>query len=398
MSATDTSTASTGENIENLPPPTIPLSLAAFNGDVEKVSELLSEGAELTTQDEHGRSALMFAAYNGHEQVVSILLDNGAAWNACDNRGRCAGNFALMRGHQNCVDRLVYAGVSAELIFKAIGRRSALYPEKIKMDLNEEEITALLKSQGHTDEEIEASLKASEKPQTQPTESNGPSELSADYLNSNIRYTQDGEKLVDDQNRGVMMQWETPLMEAHAKLMCGEDASQKRVLNVGFGMGIIDTFLQAHQPKEHVIIEAHPQVYAKALADGWDKKPGVKIVHGRWQDVIHTLGEFDAIFFDTFGEGDAEMDMFHQNLPQILKSDGVYSWFNGVCPDNIFFQGVACELFKTELAEIGFQTEFVSQPIDVSDPEMWKGTNFKYFHHNTYFMPAVRRAAAPQLI
>jgi len=48
--------------------------------------------------------------------------------------------------------------------------------------------------------------------------------------------------------------------------------------------------IQAHQPRSHTIIEAHPQVYAKMLADGWDKKPGVRILFGRWQDVIDAVG------------------------------------------------------------------------------------------------------------
>jgi type IV protein arginine methyltransferase len=33
-------------------------------------------------------------------------------------------------------------------------------------------------------------------------------------------------------------------------------------------------------------VEAHPDVYNHMLKLGWDKKPGVKIVYGKWQDVI----------------------------------------------------------------------------------------------------------------
>ena len=38
------------------------------------------------------------------------------------------------------------------------------------------------------------------------------------------------------------------------------------------------------------------------LALGWPQKPGVKIVMGRWQDVLPQLGQFDGIFFDTYSE------------------------------------------------------------------------------------------------
>ena len=41
-----------------------------------------------------------------------------------------------------------------------------------------------------------------------------------------------------------MMGWETPLMERHAAVIC---ASGGDVLNVGFGMGIVDACIQAHQ-------------------------------------------------------------------------------------------------------------------------------------------------------
>ena len=48
---------------------------------------------------------------------------------------------------------------------------------------------------------------------------------------------------------------------------------RKSVLNVGFGMGIIDTYLQEqHQPVHHIINEAHPDVYQCMLATGWVKE------------------------------------------------------------------------------------------------------------------------------
>lgn len=43
-------------------------------------------------------------------------------------------------------------------------------------------------------------------------------------------------------------------------------------------------------------------VYKRMLQQGWDKKPGVRIVFGRWQDVIGQLGQYDGVFFDTYSE------------------------------------------------------------------------------------------------
>lgn len=60
--------------------------------------------------------------------------------------------------------------------------------------------------------------------------------------------------------------------------------------------------IQTHRPQSHTIIEAHPDVLACILAKGWDSKPGVKIIPGRWQDVLPELGQYDGIFFDTYSE------------------------------------------------------------------------------------------------
>lgn len=38
-------------------------------------------------------------------------------------------------------------------------------------------------------------------------------------------------------------------------------------------------------------------------AQGWDKRPGVKILFGRWQDLLpQQEQQFDGIFFDTYSE------------------------------------------------------------------------------------------------
>jgi protein arginine N-methyltransferase 2 len=73
---------------------------------------------------------------------------------------------------------------------------------------------------------------------------------------------------------------------------------------------------------------------------GWDRKPGVQILFGRWQDVQQQLGVYDGIFFDTYGEYYEELRQFHLLLPKILKPDGVYSYFNGLASDNFFFHMV----------------------------------------------------------
>jgi hypothetical protein len=54
-----------------------------------------------------------------------------------------------------------------------------------------------------------------------------------------LHYSEDGSKLLDSDNNAVMMSWEGPLMIKHAEVMCPTEG--KDVLNIGFGLGLIDT-------------------------------------------------------------------------------------------------------------------------------------------------------------
>jgi hypothetical protein len=63
----------------------------------------------------------------------------------------------------------------------------------------------------------------------------------------------------------------------------------------------------------------------------------VRVVFGRWQDVAGQLEKYDGIFFDTYSEHYLHMRAFHDLLPQILKKDGIYSFFNGLAPRCPFF-------------------------------------------------------------
>lgn len=63
------------------------------------------------------------------------------------------------------------------------------------------------------------------------------------YLQRSVTY--DGDRLIDEDHRGVMMQWEDPLMAAHAEIIC---QTRGHVLNVGFGLGLIDTHIQVRLP------------------------------------------------------------------------------------------------------------------------------------------------------
>jgi protein arginine N-methyltransferase 2 len=256
----------------------------------------------------------MVAAQAGHFDVCQLLLEHGAPWNALDRQGQCAGNYATNHQHWNVVNLLVDAGTRAELILGASIRLQQAA------------------SNGTIQQQVPTSSGPVEyEPCTKP-----------DYLRQRLSYT--GTALLDNDKDAVMMEWERPLMEAHASILM-DDTPGKRVLNVGFGMGIIDTCLQTRNPSLHIIIEAHSDVYQHMLENKWHEKPNVRICFGKWQHVMPQLVQegvvVDAIFYDTYGEHFIDLEDFHNVMAQVLsKPHGIYSFFNGLAPDNIFFHGV----------------------------------------------------------
>jgi spermidine synthase len=106
----------------------------------------------------------------------------------------------------------------------------------------------------------------------------------------------------------VMQDWEHPYMEAMARVV---SQAHGAVLEIGFGMGISATYIQSNGVQSHTIIECNSDVIGgfykwKAEYPGRD----ISVVSGRWQDVIEQLGQFDAIFFDTYPSNEEEFNKF----------------------------------------------------------------------------------------
>lgn len=139
-----------------------------------------------------------------------------------------------------------------------------------------------------------------------PTESAG--EVSAsnqNYLASSLSFVKDEDgkdRCIDVDGGLVMAAWETDIMQKTASLLCKNQKPGFSVLNVGFGLGIIDELFQSYKPGRHVIVEAHPDAIAYAKSKGWDQRPGVELVFQRWEDAITELGDFDVVYWDTFAQ------------------------------------------------------------------------------------------------
>jgi|688.fasta_scaffold677375_2 protein arginine N-methyltransferase 2 len=141
------------------------------------------------------------------------------------------------------------------------------------------------------------------------------------YIYENIKFEKD--KILDKNNNSIMMSWETIIMYTAAKTICVKKGD---ILNIGFGMGIIDSFIQEESPHTHWIIEAHPQILKKMKEQGWYDKKNVKILEGTWQQYIYSLPLFDGIFFDTWE--DNHVSGLLDRISYLLKSDGIFSYSN----------------------------------------------------------------------
>ena len=355
-------------DVDDEPSTTLPLDKvhsmiqACLTGNVALIYEFIQQDSLFASQQYPltGQSPLMAAASLGNGPLVELLLQAGAPWNAVDRQGQCAGDYATSNEHWGVVTLLVDWGVRAELILGVVERETKL------------RLGSIVTTNDGSARPVE------HEPSTKP-----------DYLRQRLQYTPDGNALLDSDKDAVMMEWERPLMEAHAQILM-ENA--KTVMNIGFGMGIIDTALQQRNPDLHIIIEAHPDVYKHMITSAWDKKPNVRICFGRWQDVIPQLIQegvtVDAIFYDTYGEHAMDLEDFHSVMVQLLsKPHGVYSFFNGLAPDNLFFHGVACQCVKLQLSQLGLDSDFLPCEIQVKD-EVWEGIRRKYWHgRDTYYLP-----------
>ncbi|KAK8206267.1 S-adenosyl-L-methionine-dependent methyltransferase [Phyllosticta capitalensis] len=362
--------------------------LRAFEADDEEEDKNRSTNGNTKSEEDqnkqHDDNDLARAA-----ETVKLLLAHGAVWNDLDARGETPGCVAARLGLRECYALIVDAGVRAELLLARLDEYQVLGGGEDEDESDEDEDMA---EDGDVNGDGVASgvvVGTNEEEETQKKDVN-----STDYLASSLTFTAD--RLLDADANGVMMEWETGLMRRHAELLAPKPGL--RVLNVGHGMGIIDGIFQedARRPAAHHIIEAHPAVVARMRAQGWDKKPGVVIHEGRWQDVVAGLVEqnvvFDAIYFDTFAEEyKALRDFFGEYVIGLLDSEGRFGFFNGLGADRKVCYDVYTKIVEMDLFEAGFDTEWEEMPIpDLDANGEWEGVRRKYWVLDTYRLPTCK--------
>ena len=157
----------------------------------------------------------------------------------------------------------------------------------------------------------------------------------------------------------IMMDWEHPIMSASAAYITENGGD---ILEVGFGMGIASGYIQSHSISSHTIVENHPQIIPKAVewASG---KSNVTIVSQSWYDVKDSIGTFDGVFYDTFGDDD--LIHFSSSLSNLTKNGTKVTWWNNETSETNYYN----------IPNVTYQS------INVNPPEN------TYFNSTTYYLP-----------
>ncbi|KAF8633399.1 hypothetical protein AX17_004570 [Amanita inopinata Kibby_2008] len=306
----------------------------------EEIKNIIDSGAPVWYQNENESiSPLHAAAYVQDPTLVGYLIEQGAVWNLVDKMNHTAGDIALSFNDAELYTLIRDAGIRSELLLSLLSNQESTSS------------TIVLRETDGT-----------------------PAGSSKAFLSSKLHFTKDetGQDVclvnAGSQEVGVMMGWEREIMRETVQRLCQnhKNAQHLRVLNVGFGLGIIDGFLQAlpTPPALHVIIEPHPDVLQYMRTLGYYNRPGVRILEGKWQDFIDKeeilgVGGFDVVYTDTFSESYSDLLKFFESLPDLLSGpESRFSFFNGLGATNLLFYDVYTHIAELHLADIGLDVQW----------------------------------------
>ncbi|KAL0939071.1 arginine n-methyltransferase 2 [Colletotrichum truncatum] len=397
--------------------------LHAWSHDISELKKLLDAPGKASIQDPTTGETPLHAAIRAcgpardgdddlkaeeAKETIYELFLKGAIWNDVDSNNETPGCLAQRLGQSELYRTCVEAGVRAELLFGLLDGYEQLSSGS-EMD-EDEEVEATngesgAQEEGASEAAVEPTLETEGEKKFVPPTVADPNVTSEEYLQSNLTYSEG--KLVDDGGNGVMMAWETEIMRKSVDAVLPQLAAGKRILNVGFGMGIIDAMFAETHPSRHHVIEAHPEVlehidkpdskFGAAWEASGPEEGAYKIHRGRWQDIVPKLLEqgevYDAIYFDTFGEDYGQLNMFFtEYIPGLMDEQGRFSFFNGLGADRRVCYDVYTKVVEMHMADAGLDVEWDEMDVDMKGLEEagkgeWEGVKRRYWTLDKYRLP-----------
>ena len=179
------------------------------------------------------------------------------------------------------------------------------------------------------------------------------------YVSQSLTFESD-KITIDGVGDEVMMDWEHSIMSASAAYVTEGGGD---ILEIGFGMGISAGYMHSHSINSHTIVENHPQIIPKAVE--WaTNKSNVTIVSQSWYDVRNSLGQFDGVFYDTYGDDNAKQ--FSSSLSTLTKSGTKVTWWQVRSNNRSNWHNIENVTYE---------------PISINPPEN------SYFNLTTYYLP-----------
>ena len=340
------------------------------------------------------------------EKTMSLLLQNGAIWNSLDIRGETPGCLAWRVGLKRLYEVIVDAGVRSEILFQRLDEYEPLADDGSDDDEAEQGVVEAGEGDAVVMAEEGQNHDREEVPELVVEEGGGDGQENEKFLSSKLTFTKD--RLLDDRDNGVMMEWERGIMAKTVDLLLPshteyaedrDEEDQFTILNIGHGLGIIDTIFQQHprlpNNSRHHIIEAHSTVLEQMKAENGflATYPATTLHEGKWQDVLPGIAEsgvqFDAIYFDTFAEAYSDFrEFFSEWVIQLLKPSGRWSFFHGLGADRRVCYDVYTKVAEMDLFEAGFDVDWTNVDVPEADKEgTWEGTRRRYWDVGSYRLP-----------
>jgi protein arginine N-methyltransferase 2 len=365
--------------------------------------------------------------------TVQLLFENGAIWNELDNNDETPGCVALRLGLKKVYEAVVAAGVRAELLFGRLDAYQLLAGDEeededdgegdddaidgfeptpsgaapganeTSQSMTAQNVEGLSgfdpvpnpsnkvdsASNGDAGQEVPEVIQIDEAGQQTTAESglSNPNVNNEDYLRSKLTYSEG--RLLDSDKNAVMMDWETEIMKNSADQLC--TGPGLRTMNIGHGMGIVDTMFLANNPSMHHIIEAHPAVIEHMKETGWFEKPNVTVHQGRWQDILPGLVKqgvvLDAMYYDTYAEDYSDLkELFQEHVVGLLDAEGKFGFYNGLGADRQVCYDVYTKVVELDLFDAGLDVEWTT--LDVPDlAHSWDGIRRPYWVVDVYRLP-----------